>query len=91
MVRLKKLYIGRKLLDLPHPFEEEVNCLVRTNYDLLCEAISRTEQEGLLAAEQLGDPNDVGDAMVDAKSSADELRREVRGLTLVLSLAFSIG
>jgi len=50
--RLRKLYHGGKLLDLPHTFEEEVEWLVRINSELLCGTITHMEQEQVAESEK---------------------------------------
>ncbi|MGA8441822.1 MAG: hypothetical protein WB762_26685 [Candidatus Sulfotelmatobacter sp.] len=51
MSRLKKLHLGGRLLDLPHPFEDDVQFLVNATYDLLCENIARKEVQEITEAE----------------------------------------
>jgi hypothetical protein len=43
MARPNKLHLGGRLLDLPYPFEEDVQFLVNATYDLLRENIARKE------------------------------------------------
>jgi hypothetical protein len=83
MSRLKKLYIKGRLIDLPHPFEEDVERLVRANHELLCKSISRVEQEQLSEAAKAEDPYEAGAEIEYLRASADELRREARSLALV--------
>jgi len=83
MARLKGLYLGGRLLDLPHPFEEDVQFLVKATYDLLCENIARQEEEEMATAEKIGDPCDAGAERQWSKSNADELRREARSIAVV--------
>jgi hypothetical protein len=83
MSRLKKLYIKGRLIDLPHPFEEDVERLVRANHELLCKSISRVEQEQLSEAAKAEDPYEAGAEIEYLRSSADELRRDARSLALV--------
>jgi hypothetical protein len=74
VTRLKKLYLKGKLLDVPHPFEEELGWLVRTNHTLVLESISRIEREEI-ALENL-DP-------IETHTYSDELRRAANNLALV--------
>lgn len=83
MTRLKKLYLGGRLLDLPHPFEEDVQFLVEATYDLLCENIARKEEEWVKEAEKIEDPSKAGAERQWARSNADELRQEARGIAVV--------
>lgn len=78
-----KLFLGGKPLDLTHPFEEEVQFLVKTIYELLCENITRKEQEALAEAEKIEDPHEAGAEIQFVKSNADELRREARSVAVV--------
>jgi hypothetical protein len=55
VTRLKRLYLNGKLLDTPHPFEEELGWLVSTNHTLVTENISRIEEE----AGRTADPMDL--------------------------------
>lgn len=83
MVRLKKLYLGGRLVDLPHPFEEDVQFLVKTTYDLLCENIAHREGEAITEAEKIEDSHEAGAEIQWVKSNADELRREARSVAVV--------
>ena len=75
MARLKRLYLGGKLLDLPHPFEEELGWIVSTNHKLLMENISRIEDE----ADDTSDHFD----FAELHTNSDELRRAAHNLALV--------
>lgn len=83
MARLPKLYLGGKLLDLPHPFEEDVQFLVSATYDLLCENIKRREEEAIREAEKIEDPHEAGAERQWLSSNADELRGEARRIAVV--------
>ncbi len=74
MTRLKKLYLKGKLLDVAHPFEDELGWLVRTNHRLALESIARLEREEI----SLGrwDEREI-------RAHSDELRRAANGLALV--------
>jgi hypothetical protein len=74
LTRLKKLYLKGKLLDVPHPFEEELGWLVRTNHRLVLESISRIERDEI-ALDNL-DPTEI-------HTYSDELRRAANNLALV--------
>lgn len=74
-MRLKKLYLGGKLLDLPHPFEEELDCLVSINHRLLMENISRLEQEATVTGD--------GFDLIEVRGISDELRRAANNLAVV--------
>lgn len=74
MARLKKLYLKGKLLNVPHPFEEELGWFVRTNHRLLLENISRIEREEI--ALRTWDEREI-------RAESDELRRAASGLALV--------
>ena len=83
MARLNKVYLGGRLVALPHPFEEDVQFLVKTTYDLLCENIARREEEEITEAEKIEDPRDAGAERQWVKSNADELRQEARSIAVV--------
>lgn len=83
MARLKKLYLGDRLLDLPHPFEEDVQFLVKATYDLLCDNIARKEQEEMADAENIEDSSEAGAERQWVRSNADELRQEARSIAVV--------
>jgi hypothetical protein len=83
MARLKKLYLGGKLLDLPHPFEEDVQFLVKATYDLLCENIAGREEKAITEAERIEDPREAGAERQWVRSNADELRQEARAIAVV--------
>jgi hypothetical protein len=51
MARLKRLYLGGTLLDVPHPFEEELDYLVSAGHRLVMERVSRLEEEGAAKVE----------------------------------------
>jgi hypothetical protein len=42
---IRRLYIGGKAIDLRHPFDEELDCLVRSNHALVWNSIARIEAE----------------------------------------------
>lgn len=69
MVRLRKLYLDGKLLECPHPFEDEIDWVVRTNHRLVFESISRIEGEA--------EPDEIEDGY------SNELRRAANSLALV--------
>jgi hypothetical protein len=83
MARPNKVYLGDRLVDLPHPFEEDVQFLVKTTYDLLCENIAHREEEGITEAEKIEDPHDAGTEVQWVESNADELRQEARSVAVV--------
>jgi hypothetical protein len=75
VARLKRLYLKGKLLDLPHPFEEELGWLVSTNHRLVMENVSRIEEEAVATADHLDLP--------EIHAYSDELRRAANSLALV--------
>jgi hypothetical protein len=75
VARLRKLYLGGKLLDLPHPFEEELDYLVSTNHRLVMETISRFEVEDVARADH--------DDLAEIHAHNDELRKAANNLALV--------
>jgi hypothetical protein len=83
MSRPSKLYLGGRFADLPHPFEEDVQFLVKTTYDLLCENIARREAQAITEAEKIEDPREAGAEIQWVKSDADKLRQEARGVAVV--------
>ena len=74
-MRLKRLYLGGKLLDVPHPFEEELGWLVSTNHTLVMENISRIEQDAV--------PTDDEPDLSEMHAYSDELRKAANNLALV--------
>ena len=74
-MRLKKLYLNGKLLDLPHEFEEELGWLVSTNHTFVMENISRIEKEAVATDDHL----DLG----ELHDYSNELRRAANNLALV--------
>jgi len=83
MARPTKLYLGGRVLNLPHPFEEDVQLLVNATYDLLCENIGRKEALAITEAEKIEDSREAGAEIQWVKSNADELRREARSVAVV--------
>jgi hypothetical protein len=83
MAHRMKLFLGGRPLELTHPFEEEVQFLVKTTHELLCENITRKEQEALAEAEKIEDAHEAGAEIQFVKSSADELRREAHSVAVV--------
>jgi hypothetical protein len=83
MAHLPKLYLGGKLRDLPHPFEEDVQFLVGATYDLLCENIARREKEAVTEAEKIEVPEEAGAERQWLRSNADELRGEACSIAVV--------
>jgi hypothetical protein len=83
MARPNKLHLGGRLLDLPHPFEEDVQFLVSATYELLCENIASKEALEIAEAEKIEDSREAGAEIQWAKSTADELRREARSVAMV--------
>ena len=75
MARLKRLYLKGRFLDLPHPFEEELDWLVSINHRLVMENISRIEEQ----QESTADPID----LPEMRAYSDELRRAANNLALV--------
>ena len=74
-MRLKKLYLNGKLLEVPHPFEEELGWLVSTNHRLVMENISHIEKEAVATDDHL----DLG----ELHDYSDELRRAANNFALV--------
>src|SRR5438445_2068125 len=78
------MYLGGKLLLPPHPSEEEVNQLLRTNHRLLSETITRIEGDEISAlSEKHEDPQELGAEIAYTKNTADELRRTANSLAVV--------
>jgi hypothetical protein len=75
VARLRKIYLGGKLLDLPHRFEEEVDYLVSTNHRLVMETITRFEVEDVARAEH--------EDIMEIRAYNDELRKAANNLALV--------
>lgn len=78
-----KLYFDGRPLDLPNPFEMDVQFLVKETYDLLCESIARKEVEEIADAENIEDPSHAGAERAWVISNADELRQEARSVAVV--------
>ena len=74
-MRLTRLYLGGKLLDGPHPFEEELGWLVSTNHTLVMENISRIEQDAV--------PTDDEPDLSEMHAYSDELRKAANNLAVV--------
>jgi hypothetical protein len=74
LARLKKLYLKGKLLNVPHPFEEELGWLVRTNHRLVLESISRIERDEIA----FGNLD-----LTEIHTYSDELRRAANNLALI--------
>lgn len=72
---MKRLYLKGKLLDVPHPFEEELGWLVSTNHRLVMENISRIEEEADGTADHMD--------LAEIHAYSDELRRAANNLALV--------
>jgi len=83
MARPKKLYLVGTLLNLPHPFEEDVQFLVNATYGLLCEDIARKEAPAITEAEKIADSREAGAEIQWVKSNADDLRRGARSVAVV--------
>ncbi|MCU1295927.1 MAG: hypothetical protein JWO91_205 [Acidobacteriaceae bacterium] len=75
MARLRKLYIGDKLLNTPQPFEEELDSLVITNHNLLMENLSRIRREWLASSD--------GEDSAEILDYANECRRAANNFALV--------
>jgi hypothetical protein len=74
-LRLKRLSLNGKLLDVPHPFEEELGWLVSTNHTLVMENISRIEQDAVATDDE---PD-----LSEMHAYSDELRKAANNLALV--------
>jgi len=83
MTRLKRLYLDGKLLDVTHPFEEEVDCLVRTNHTFVMTNISRLEKENIAMREKATDCPELGSDLAETRAIANDLRRAANALALV--------
>lgn len=83
MARPLKLRLGGKLFDLPHPFEEDVQFLVKATYELLCENIASKEALEITEAEKIEDSREAGAEIQGAKFDADALRQEARSVAVV--------
>jgi hypothetical protein len=83
LARPKKLRIGSKVYDLPHPFEEEAESLIRTNQKLLCERISELEHKSIADLSANSGDADIGAQLAWVQSEADRLRRQAISMSLV--------
>jgi hypothetical protein len=83
-MRIKRLLLGGKVLELPHPFVEEAEWLVQKNHSLVLESIDRLERNEVsrLCAE-MEDTPEVDSEIAYAKSMADDLRNAANQLALV--------
>jgi hypothetical protein len=75
MARLKRLYMGGRLLDVPHPFEEELEYLVSAGHRLVMERVSRSEEEGIAKAEN--------EDLPELQAYFEEVRKAANNLALV--------
>jgi hypothetical protein len=86
LVRLRKIYLGDKLLPTPHPFEEEVESLLRANHFLLFGSIADNERKGEAAIREnpeAEEPEFVHADISDMHDFFNELRSAATNLTLV--------
>jgi hypothetical protein len=81
---IRNISIGGNVYPLPHPFEEEVEWLVRTNHQLLCERLIRIEEEEVSRlSKQDADESEIGSEIAFTRSNSAELRKEANSLSLV--------
>jgi hypothetical protein len=83
-MRIKKLLINGKLSELPHPFVEEAEWLVRKNHSLVLESIARLEKHEISKlCKEMADAPELASEIAYAESIADDLRDAANQLALV--------
>jgi hypothetical protein len=83
-MRIKRLLIGGKTSELPHPFVEEAEWLVQKNHSLVLESIAHLEKDEISRlCKEMADAPELGSEIAYAESIADDLRNAANQLALV--------
>jgi hypothetical protein len=83
-MRIKRILIGGKVTELPHPFVEEAEWLVLKNHELVLESIARLEKEAFSSLyKEMPNAPELGSELAYTKSMADDMRNAANQLALV--------
>jgi len=84
LARIKTLTLGDKVSLLPHPFLEEVDWLLVPGHTLLCDAITKHEQEWMAKhCDPIRDPEEYAVELGFIHSETDNLVQFANSMTLV--------